>query len=203
MDQKRNSAAGLARCTRILLPSAPRICGADKVVHVVCGYFIRRCCPSGFVLMRKDLSRVDPIEQRHHEKHQQCVKNVQVHLMAQQVSVEALQILHDSKYGSNHHEQAGREKDEHVFFPLDSAERAGGRAPTESGVEVDVDHDEEAEKEQLDEEACDGDVGAFVERGDVAACCLDSSAWPPKVSYSSIERVRASILRCTHLHSAP
>ena len=123
--------------------------------------------------------------------------------MAQRVSVEALQILHDSEYRSNHHQQAGREKDEHVFFPLDSAERAGGRTPAESGVEVDVDHDEEAEKEQLDEEACDGDVGAFVERGDVAACCLDSSACSPKISFSSIARVRACILLCTHLHSAP
>jgi len=44
-------------------------------------------------------------------------------------------------------------------------------------VEVHVDYHEEAEEEELDEEACDGDVGAFVEGGGVAACCLDSSAW--------------------------
>jgi hypothetical protein len=70
-------------------------------------------------------------------------------------------------------------------------------------MEVHVDHDEEAEEEQLDEEAGDGDVGAFVEGGDVAACCLDSAAWWQHVSLLSCEGLQYSSWFCTYLRSVP
>lgn len=82
-------------------------------------------------------------------------------------------------------------------------ESTGSRAPAHFGMEVHVDYHEETEEEQLDEKACDGDVGAFVERGDVTASCLDPSAWMQPVSLVSCEGSRYGIRFPTYLHSVP
>jgi hypothetical protein len=57
--------------------------------------------------------------------------------------------------------------------------------------------------EQLDEEASDGDVSAFVEGGDVAARCLDSTAWWQRVNLLSFEGLQYSSWFYTHLRSVP
>jgi hypothetical protein len=164
---KGNPSASPTRSSLILLSSDPLVRTLGESVQIKCGY--------SFVVIRKNPSRVNPVEQSHHDKHEQGVKDVQVHFVAQQVSIEALQVFHHAEHGSYHYQHTGGEEDEHVLLPLSSAEGPGGRAPAHFGVEVHVDYHEEAEEEQLDEEASNGDVGAFVERCGVAASRLDSS----------------------------
>jgi len=85
-----------------------------------------------------------------------------------------------------------------VLFPRQSAERAGGRASAHFGMEVHVDYHEEAEEEQLDEQPSDGDVGAFVERGDVAAGGLNTSTC--MLSVSCLGGHCATVLTCALHH---
>jgi hypothetical protein len=81
-----------------------------------------------------------------------------------------LNILNDAEYRSHHDKSARNVQSPDVFAPADFVLRlAGGGAFIDSGVEHEGGGDENAEKEDLDEEAGDDDLFAGFDRG-VGVC---------------------------------
>jgi hypothetical protein len=65
--------------------------------------------------------RMEPVEQDHNKKHETRIKDVQVGLVSEQVTVEALQILHGPEDRSHHDKEASNVQSKHVFLPRKTA----------------------------------------------------------------------------------
>lgn len=60
---------------------------------------------------------MNEIEDDHHSQHQHRIKDIQIVLMPEQVSIVALDILDDPKYRPNHDEEASGVKGVYVLVP--------------------------------------------------------------------------------------
>lgn len=112
-----------------------------------------------------------------HANHQHRIKNIQVHLVAEQVPRETLEVLHHSENGADHDQRAGDVEGEEVFAPgcggggagavIGRLRRGSGRRwcwrATHRDVEVDRNKDKAPEEEKLDEEPSDNEPGASIE----------------------------------------
>ena len=98
-----------------------------------------------------DPARMINIKQHHGRKHQDRIKDIQKHLMIQQIPICAHDVLDDTEDGSDHDQEAGAVEHVEVALPRDGELLgAQGGNGTEAVIEDPGDGDEEAEEEDLD-----------------------------------------------------
>lgn len=110
----------------------------------------------------RNLSGMNPIEQHHNKEHQEGVKDIQINIMAKYKPIEALEIFNSPKDRPHHDEHAANVKRGHVLLPRNAATRTTCWGLENRSVEGDCGNDEDAEAEELDEEADDDDFGTTV-----------------------------------------
>lgn len=106
-----------------------------------------------------DSTRMDNIEQDHDEEHQDGVKNIQKHLVAQEVAIISLLVLHNPKEGSDQDEDACCIQGVEMASPWHLAGcRACRRVPVDPCVVDGGDDDKEAEEDNLDNQSTNHDM---------------------------------------------
>lgn len=105
---------------------------------------------------------MNPVEQDHDKKHEGSIKDVQIRLMPQQVSVEALQVFDSPEDRSHHDQHAADVQHLHVFLPGNHM-RAACRGLSHRSVKGHSDDDENAKAYELDKEPDNDDLGTVVQ----------------------------------------
>lgn len=105
---------------------------------------------------------MNPVEQDHDKKHEESVKDVQIRLMLQQVSIEALQILDSPEEGSNHDQHATDVQHLHVLLPGNHM-RTACRSLSHRSIKAYSNDNEDAKADELDEKADNDDLGTVVQ----------------------------------------
>lgn len=107
--------------------------------------------------------RINNIEDDHGDEHQHCIKNVYIHLMVQKIPVVSLDVFSQSKYRADHDQKARHIEHVQVFAP-GNVWRTGARnwVSLKLPVEMGGGDDEEPKEEDLNKEASDDDVFAFL-----------------------------------------
>jgi hypothetical protein len=122
-----------------------------------------------------------PVEQTHGNPHQRSIKDIQEHLMLQQIARKALQVFNNPEYTPHQNQQAPSVQRKHVLLPADArvGEKLSGFGSRIAGhpdVKEGRGQDEAAEEDDLDPETAHYDVGARVDgisgfaRHEAAAC---------------------------------
>ncbi|RDW75653.1 hypothetical protein BP5796_06474 [Coleophoma crateriformis] len=130
---------------------------SHRVVHP--GFYVARSIGLGKIW-------VLDIEEQHRQEHQSRIKDVDIHLIAQQWPVLAHHVLDDTKDGTDHDEERGDVEDEEMPLPVDmGAESALGGIGVHAVMENGRDHDEESEEEELDTQSSRDDILSQVHLG--------------------------------------
>lgn len=74
-----------------------------------------------FIQDLSDFRWMKPVEQYHDKKHETGIKDIQVGLVSEQVTVEALQILGGPEDRSHHDEETSNVQSKHVLLPRKTA----------------------------------------------------------------------------------
>lgn len=127
---------------------------------------------------RKDggnLCRVNPVEQYHDNKHKKCIKQVEIELMAQKISVEALEIFDGTEDRADHDQETPEIQGHHVLPPRDAAVGATGGCCVDGTMESHSNTDKEPKEDELDEETDDDDLSAGVQSLQAAGCLITTA----------------------------
>lgn len=91
---------------------------------------------SGLPLIVKigDLTWVNPVEKNHDEEHQRSVKDVQIHLVTEEISSIALDVFDDSKNASYEDKRTGSIQDVEMSFPRQFVNSFAGENSGNSSV---------------------------------------------------------------------
>lgn len=105
----------------------------------------------------RDVSWVHHVHRSHDGKHEQGIKDVQVHFRGEQIAVVALEIFDDTEDASNEDEDGGEVQDVELLFPWNTR-----REPSQVVASADLEdagcNDEESEEGELYEEPTDDKV---------------------------------------------
>ena len=105
-------------------------------------------------------------EDGHSNEHQASIKDVQVHLSLLQSTTRSLDILSHTEYRSYHDKDTSSVKDHHILLPwYRNHQRSWCWSIYNSFMPDCSDHDEEAEEQNLNDEASDDNVVAKFQCG--------------------------------------
>lgn len=118
---------------------------------------------------------MEPVEQDHDKKHETGIKDIQVGLVSEQVTVEALQILGGPEDRSHHDKETSNVQSKHVLLPRETARGAGSRVGADRTVKGDRNDNENAEEEELHEETADNNFCSTSESLDGTGCLITTT----------------------------